>query len=130
MDYFDDAFGGFSPQTDSDAALKLSLDALVADDRVEELTALVATDSLGGIEGEPGWIIERRFGEGIVGYESWPKYAAFHAHVDPESFSLTFPDFFCDEKTFYRYVKSIIGVYVARDPKRAAGIKVLADHLR
>lgn len=37
MDYFNEAFGGFNPESDKDAALKFSLCVLVLDSRMQEL---------------------------------------------------------------------------------------------
>jgi len=88
MDYLDLAFGAFNPQLDKDAAVKLALNVILMDERFRELSCVI-TDGheIGAIEGEPGWIIERRdsgpSGE-MPGYAHWPKNARFHARVDPD----------------------------------------------
>jgi hypothetical protein len=118
MDYFNEAFGGFSPQVDEDAALKFSLDVLLADHRVSDLIGLVLPASkIGGVEGEPGWIIERREEGELHGYENWPDDARYRAYVEPESYALAHPEFFCDKSNFFRYVQSIARVYVSRYPE-------------
>jgi hypothetical protein len=117
VDYFHDAFGGFNPQNDTDAAVKLSLDALVADHRILELSEFVARNSeFDGIEGEPGWIIERRKFSDHLDSDNWPNGANFRAYVDPKEYPLRYPEFFCDKDTFYGYVRSILAVYVDRNP--------------
>lgn len=118
MDYFKEAFSGFNPQCDRDAALKFCLDSLAADHRIGDLKRLISDDSqLGGIEGEPGWIIECRREEESGGYEAWPENARFRAYVDPDSYSLGYPEFFADKQTFFRYIQAIIAVYKRRHPE-------------
>ena len=121
MDYFKEAFGGFNPQQDKDAALKFSLCVLMLDGRTEELLRLVkGADRFGGVEGEPGWIIERREDGEQVGYEAWPDDARFRAYVEPGSYSLAYPEFFSDRQTFFRYVQAIVAEYVRRYPDKTA----------
>lgn len=118
MDYFEDAFGGFNPAKDKDAALKFSLCVLMMDHRIEELLALIkGVDGLGGIEGVPGWLIEKRGDDEHIGYESWPKEARFKASVDPDGYLLTYPEFHSDKETFYKYVQAIVAIYETRHPE-------------
>jgi len=102
MDYLKEAFGGLNPQADKDAALKFSLDVLLADHRIDDLTKLATQRAnFGGVEGEPGWMIEcREYGD-VRGYEHWPADACYRAYVQPEIYCLTHPEFFCDELTFF-----------------------------
>jgi hypothetical protein len=98
MDYFDEAFGGFRPQIDPDAAVKFALNSLLMDERLSELSCLL-TDGheIGAVEGEPGWIIERRDSGpagNIDAYAHWSQNAHFYAHVDAEAFQLAHPGFF------------------------------------
>ena len=61
MDYLQQAFGGMNPQADQDAAVKFALNAILMDARLRELSCLLIDGhDIGGVEGEPGWIIERR----------------------------------------------------------------------
>ncbi|WP_163012991.1 hypothetical protein [Burkholderia stabilis] len=114
MDYFNEAFGGFNPESDRDAALKFSLCVLVLDSRMQELLQLIeGANDIGGVEGDPGWIIERR-DEGGVGYEGWPNGAEFRAFVDPNEYSLSHPEFFVDRRTFIQYVVALMKVYRRR----------------
>lgn len=118
MDYLKEAFGEFKPNSDKDAALKFSLGVLMLDNRVEDLLHLVmGGENFGGVEGEPGWIIERRENGETVGYESWPDNARFRAYVNPASYLLAYPEFYCDTMTFFRYVQAIVAVYVRRHPE-------------
>ncbi|WP_321945854.1 hypothetical protein [Paraburkholderia sp. J10-1] len=126
MDYFKEAFGGFDPRGDEDAALKFALDVIFADHRIQDLTRVVSLEQgVGGLEGEPGWIVEHRGRTDIVGYEMWPRNSRFRSFVDPESYSLVCPEFYCDEKTFRRYVEAISEVYVARNPERRRDVDSL-----
>lgn len=130
MDYFNDAFGGFHPDRDEDAALKLSLCVLAMDERFEELLRLVkGGNSFGGVEGDPGWIIERREDGDVIGYEDWPVDARFRAYVDPNEYSLFYPEFYMDRQTFHRYVAALIAVYKQRHPERAAAVCAIEDVL-
>jgi len=47
VDYFQEAFGGFAPHRDHDAALKFALDELVVERRFDDLLCLV--------KGRPGF---------------------------------------------------------------------------
>jgi hypothetical protein len=130
MDYFNDAFGGFRPDSDEDAALKFSLCVLALDNRMDELLRLVeGGGNFGGVEGDPGWIIERREDEDIVGYEGWPADARFRAYVEPESYSLSHPEFYASRQTFFEYVGSLIGAYKRRNPERAEVVRHIEEAL-
>lgn len=118
MDFLTEAFGGFDPQCDEDAALKLSLNALLLDNRSHDLLKLVkGGNRFGGVEGVPGWIIERREGSELAGYENWPGSARFRAYVDPTQYALAYPEFYADTPTFMRYVRAIVTVYEKRRPE-------------
>ncbi len=130
MDYFKEAFGGFNPLGDEDAALKFCLDVILADNRIDELQRLISEDGqLGGVEGEPGWIVECRQNGEIDGYETWPKDARFRAHVDPDSYTLTYPEFFSNRKTFLYYVGAIVSVYKRRNPELANRVRRIEEVL-
>lgn len=123
MDYFQDAFGGFNPQADQDAAVKFALSIVLMDERFDDLSYLL-TDGheVRRVEGEPGWIIERRDtgpSWDMPGYTDWPKTAHFHAHVDSSGYELADPDMFTDIDTFYGYVSKAMGAYVAKNPLKA-----------
>lgn len=128
MDYFTEAFGGFDPRHDKDAAPKFCLDVLMADHRLDELARLLSLDKqFGGVEGEPGWIIECRTDDEHEGYESWPEEARFRAYVDPTSYVLNYPEFFADRKTFLRYVQSIVAVYKRRHPEHMDKLRCVEE---
>lgn len=130
MDYFNEAFGGFDPDSDRDAALKFSLCVLALDNRMDELLRLVkGDDEVGGVEGDPGWIIERRDDEDVGGHEGWPGDARFRAYVDPESYSLGFPEFYVDRQTFARYVAALASAYKRRNPERADVVNLIETAL-
>ncbi|MDR5777785.1 MULTISPECIES: hypothetical protein [unclassified Caballeronia] len=126
MDYFKEAFGGFNPQLDEDAALKFALDVVFADHRLRDLIRVISFEQgVGGIEGEPGWMIEHREEKDINGYEEWPKNATFRSRIDPEFYSLAHPEFYCDGSTFRRYVEAISDVFAVRHPERKQELDLL-----
>ncbi len=121
MDYFKDAFGGFAPHIDNDAAVKFALNMILMDRMLSELEALL-TDGhdIGGIEGEPGWMLERRDASKMgnaQGYEHWPVGASFLATVDVTAYELAHPEFYMDKATFCSYVRKAIDVYRGRYPE-------------
>jgi len=121
MDYFKDAFGGFDPQRDDDAALKFILDSLIADERLNDLIALMSADNeVGGLEGEPGWIMEKRDNGPVSGFEDWPLGARYRSYVDPNSYQLAYPEFFCDRAMFNKYVEKIASAVEARHPEQSS----------
>lgn len=124
MSYFKEAFGGFAPHLDEDAAVKFALNVILMDHRLDELTKLLTDgDEIGGVEGVPGWIIERRdsgsSGE-LAYYSSWPPGVSFRAYVDPGEYELANPEFFMDESIFHQYVESGLKAYICANPDRAS----------
>ena len=118
MDYFFEAFGGFNPQSDPDAAVKFVLNNILMDERLPELSVLL-TDGhdIGGLEGEPGWSIERRdtgpSGD-MPGYADWPVGTNFRVNVDENAFRLAYPEQFLKTDEFHRYVRKAMDVYSKR----------------
>ena len=104
MDYFKAAFGGFAPHRDEDAAVKFALDAVLADHRLQELAEVVVDGSrFGGMQGEPGWMLERRdvADEGNeAAYPGWPAGARFMASVDEDAYRLRYPRYFMSRVKF------------------------------
>lgn len=130
MDYFNEAFSGFDPRSDEDAAMKFCLNVLLMDRRFTDLARLLPDKSnIGGIEGEPGWIIERRNEGETKGYEDWPTYSRFRAFVNPDSYELTYPEFFCDNLTFIKFVYSAIHAYCKRHPDRDDEVKLILEQM-
>lgn len=119
-DYFNEAFSGFDPHRDKDAAMKFCLNAVLMDQRFSDLQALLPNETaLGGIAGEPNWIIERRNDGESQGYEDWPAFARFRAFVDPDGYELNYPEFFCDKTTFEVFVNSALRAFCNRHPERS-----------
>lgn len=117
MDYLQQAFGGLNPQTDQDAAVKFALNVILMDGRLRELSCLLIDGhDIGGVEGEPGWLIERR-DTGSAGelpyYSEWPANAQFHVHVDPAAFELACPDMFMTAHDFHHYVGKAMDAYLS-----------------
>lgn len=118
MNYFEAAFGDFAPHRDEDAAIKFVLNVIMLDNRLDELAELiVAGNSLGAIEGEPGWTLERRDeqDEGKACYGRWPSGARFRAYVDPQGYELAHPEFFMARDVIARYLSQAMDAYAAAD---------------
>lgn len=113
-----DPFGGFSPQSDEDAAAKLALVVLATDDRVDDLVELLTPDDpVGALEGDPGWLLERRDdGDTAIGYADWPEGASYRARVDPGAYRLAWPERYYDKTDFHRLVRAILDAYLAHRP--------------
>lgn len=133
MNYLQEAFGGFNPKIDHDAAVKFVISIILIDDRLIELSYLL-TDGhkIGGMEGEPGWIIERRdtgpSGD-MPGYAHWPKNMHFHVHVEPSVFELAHPEIFLETNLFHRYVRKAIDVYLVKNPTRSEVVELVISKL-
>lgn len=90
------------------------------DNRVQELVELVVDGSpFGGIEGEPGWMLERRDvtdESNHTASHDWPAGARFKASVDEDAYRLQQPEYFI----------LAIDAYVAAAPSRAEAPAVVA----
>ncbi|WP_048441685.1 hypothetical protein [Caenimonas sp. SL110] len=130
MDYIKAAFGDFAPQLDENAAIKFALNVVLMDNRLQELAELVVDASqLGGIEGEPGWTLERRDlsdEENEAAYPGWPADMRFKASVNEDAYTLRHPEFFMRREDFMKYVILAVDAYVAADPSRRAAPAVIA----
>jgi len=134
MDYLQQAFGGLNPQTDQDAAVKFALNVILMDGRLRELSCLLIDGhDIGGVEGEPGWMIERR-DTGPAGelpyYSEWPMNARFHAHVEPSAFELACPDMFMTAHDFYRYVGRAMDAYLSGSSIEADMAQLVVSQLK
>ncbi|MDO9404668.1 MAG: hypothetical protein Q7T87_11615 [Polaromonas sp.] len=134
MDYFQQAFGGLNPQTDQDAAVKFALNAILMDARLHELSCLLIDGhDIGGIEGEPGWIIERR-DTGPTGelpyYSEWPMSARFHVRVEPAEFQLAYPDMFMEARDFHRYVGRAMDTYLTENSAETDAAQLVISQLK
>ncbi len=134
MDYLQQAFGGLNPQTDQDAAVKFALNVILMDGRLRELSCLLIDGhDIGGVEGEPGWMIERR-DTGLTGelpyYSEWPMNARFHVHVEPSAFELACPDMFMTAHDFYRYVGRAMDAYLSGNSIEADLAQLVVSQLK
>ncbi|QYF95822.1 hypothetical protein KY495_12070 [Massilia sp. PAMC28688] len=124
MDYFKGAFGDFSPHADPVVAAKFVINAVFMDERFDELASLL-TDGhdIGGIEGEPGWTIERRdtaMPADEPYYQQWPEGAVFRVFVDPDSFELGQPEVYLERQNFHRLVRKAVSAMVTKNPSSAS----------
>ena len=119
MDFFKDAFDGFQPYLDEDAAIKFALNSLLMDRKLFRLVALVNKSSdVGCIEGDPGWELESidESDRQLSGYSSWPEWASYRAAVDSDCFQLAHPEVYLKELEFKSYVKKALDAYLERNP--------------
>lgn len=118
-DYFNDAFDGFDPGADQDAAMKFCLNAVLMDRRFADLQVLLSDDAeVGGMAGEPGWVIEHRHADEIAGDADWPAWSRFRAFVDPDNYVLGYPECFCNQAAFEKLLAAAIRAYCNRHPGR------------
>ncbi len=107
MKKFQTIAGEFAPQEDLDASVKFALNEIFSANRLKVLADLIGSDGeLGAVEGEPGWILEKRIFEydGVEEHIAWPKDAEFFAHVNPESYQLKYPTFYMTRSQLYEYI--------------------------
>lgn len=133
MDYFSDAFGNFDPEQDQNAAVKFVLNCILVDDRLSELLGLLSNcPDIGGIAGEPGWIIQRRgkVVSSIGNYSTWPTDADFCVNVDQDAFYLAFPELFLNADEFYDYVRKGIAVYSVNNPSKDFIVRQVLSQVR
>lgn len=134
MDYLQQAFEGLNPRTDQDAAVKLPLNAILMDVRLQELSCLLIDGhDIVGVEGEPGWIIERR-DTGPAGelpyYSEWPVDTRFHVHVEPAAFELAYPDMFMKAHDFYSYVERAMNAYLTGSSTEVEAVQSIISQLK
>lgn len=133
MDYFAEAFGGFKPHVDEDAAVKFAISIILMDRRLPELLHLLTDgDQAGGVEGEPEWIIERRDEDQgkVFYYENWPRNTRFHAYVDSDVYRLAHPDIFMDVAVFHNYVRKGLDAYLETNPCDIALVQMIRSLLK
>jgi len=121
MDFFTQAFGGFDPCSDRDAAIKFALNSILMDERLNMLRSLIDEgNEIGCIEGQPGWEIERLFvGErGSNAFSERSGLAAYRVSVEPDSYHLTYPECFLEEKHFLSYTLKAVHAYHDRFPNK------------
>lgn len=119
MDFFKEAFDGFRPHLDEDAAIKFSLNVLLMEGRLKRLVDLISQSSnVGCIEGDPGWEIEHIINSdrGLPGYASWPEWASYRAAVDTDCYQLAYPEVYLSENDFFSYVEKAIKAYLEKHP--------------
>jgi hypothetical protein len=128
MDFFNEAFGGFQPHSDKDAAIKFALNSLLMDAKLVRLVDLIdSSTNVGCIEGEPGWELEHLedSDRSLSGYLAWPHWAHYRAAVDPECYQLTYPEIFLDRGQFVFYVEKAVAAFLARFPQEKGTLNKL-----
>ncbi|MCL7422932.1 MAG: hypothetical protein M8364_18740 [Methylobacter sp.] len=121
MNLFLKAFGSeFEPHLDKDAAIKFILNTLLMDRDIERLIELLdISQNVGGIEGEPGWELERVEDKdrSLPGYSEWPNWAYFRAAVDPDFYELSHPEAYYTTEDFLRFVNLAVAAYLETYPE-------------
>ena len=137
ISYFQDAFDGFSPQTDKDASIKFALVVILKDERFRDLyEILIDGNDIGEIVGDPGWSIERRDIDKTNAnpyYSNWPLGKSFYIYVDPSEYELAFTEIFLSKNEFHEYVMKAVDSYTRQNPSNNTNEiskvkKYLADH--
>lgn len=134
MDNFNDAMRDLNPRSDPDAAVTLALGSILMNSRLHELACLLIDGhDIGGIEGEPGWIIERR-DTGPTGnlpyYSKWPINARFRVHVEPAAFELPDPEIFMKAHDFYLHVERSLDLYPIENSTEKNAAQFIRSHLK
>ena len=125
MSLFTDAFGLFEPHRDRDAGSKLVLESLFTTNRLDDLAELLRSgSSLGGLGGEPGWVLERRDeGNDAPGFASWPDGARYRTFVDGEALALATPERYYGRDEFHQLVRAILNAYTPTRPEAKTEIR-------
>lgn len=127
-----DAFDGFLPSVDRDAALKFALTRVFTDGLLEYMIRLLdPQDAVGEIGGDPGWEIEQRTADAPdrTAYATWPPQASFRVFVDPEGFALAHPEAFCSADEFATYVRRAAAMRARQRPDELPLITRILDLL-
>jgi hypothetical protein len=120
MSYLNEAFGGFDPRNDVDAAVKFVLNLILMDVRFDELKQLLTEGhQVGALAGDPGWVLERRdegYDDPSLDGAAWPDAARYRAFVDPRGYELAHSEYYMSKSEFREYVTKAINAYAARHP--------------
>ena len=106
------AFPRFSP-SDLDAAMVFCLDVAICHNQANMIMQLIdPASNLGGVEGDPGWIIEKRRDKNSPEYyDSWPTWAAYRVFLDPQAFEVDHPEYYAIEDEFLRCWETLLSAY-------------------
>lgn len=89
------AFGPYDPENDPLFAAKLIVAVMVADGHAGMLAALLdGASDCETIEGEPGWVLERRGPS-----DDWPDGREFRAFLPPDVIASAHPEVFVGRAT-------------------------------
>ena len=142
ISYTFDAFGGFDPLSDKDAAVKYVINTILmeerfSDDDVSLMSVLkpgavwfLTGTEIFGMGGDGGWEIRRRpptpdYFKDI----EWPEWADFRAYIVPEEYESAYPEFFMTKAQFYGYLRKGINAYLKRHPDRLAKVQPVLDYM-
>lgn len=133
MDFFNEAFGGFQPHLDKDAAIKFALNSLLMDGKLVRLIDLINSSSnVGCVEGDPGWELEHlvESDRNLSGYLSWPDWASYRAAVDPECYQLAHPEIYLDRDQFIGYVEKAVNAFLEKFPQEKGNLSKLTGLIK
>lgn len=104
MALYPQAFGPYDPETDPLFAAKLIVAVMVADGHSGMLSALLdGAGEFETIEGEPGWVLERR---GPL--DDWPDWADFRAFLPPDAVASASPEVFVGRATLAAFLEAAL----------------------
>jgi len=121
------AFGRLEPQSDPDAAAKFAL-AEIGSGRGRRMSSLIHLltegDRIGGLEGDPGWTLERPDDRNIMpGFANWPPGVKYRARVDPAGYHLANPEKFYDRASFHLLVTRLLDAFERLHPEQGNVIR-------
>jgi hypothetical protein len=131
MDISEAAFGFSHPQQDPDAAVKFALSAIGRGTgrQFPDLARLLTEGQrMCALEGEPGWLLERR--EALIApqaFISWPATAQFRSYVDPQAYVVAYPEGFNSKTEFHALVRQLVAAYLQLNPERADSVRAVVE---
>jgi hypothetical protein len=120
------ALGGFDPR-DEDAAIKFVLNIILLDNRLRQLVDVVdRTSNVAGLEGDPGWRLERR----DANSSGWPESADYRVYVEPQGYALSRPEWFSSRQGLREYLVRVLPHYLRNVPSRTSEANALFAALK
>lgn len=106
-------FPAFFSSDNRHAAMQFSIDALIRNGQIPHLALLLDSSSrIAAIEGDPGWVIERR--KSLVNstaYASWPDDAMYRVFLEPEAYGVSYPECYASERESQTCLSTLLTAY-------------------
>lgn len=113
------------------AVVRLVVESILWDKRLEDLLE-VATEGheTAGVEGAPGWILERRNeADNHPYFANWPADARFRVYVDPGQYLLPDSECFLSRADFAVQVRQVLDEHLQSHPSDRAIVSKILDSL-